>query len=339
MKRYKKLKDILEERRLFKMVCGVGNEDAEEIQRLSLIFTLAGSTMLDLSANPDIVEAAAKGIEKAYKIAPLLKRKIEIRPYLNISIGLKGDPHARKARIEKERCSKCGRCIKVCGQKAIKNDLTIIKYRCIGCGHCGAVCKDKAISYTDKKADIGKILPLCIKNGIETMELHASVEDEDAFLSDWKILNKFIPSNFISLCIDRSMLSNKRLIERIKTAYRMTGERLIIQADGIPMSGGEKDDYNNTLQAIACADIVQKSGLPVKILLSGGTNSKTGLLARQCGVDAHGIAIGSFARKLVKEFISREDFEDNIPLIKKAVAAADELIKVNIGAISGKSAG
>jgi hypothetical protein len=117
-------------------------------------------------------------------------------------------------------------------------------------------------------------------------------------------------------------------------AYALSGERLIIQADGIPMSGSEKDDYNNTLQAIACADIVQKSGVPVKIVLSGGTNSKTGLLAKQCGIAAHGVAIGSFARKIVKEFISNNNFYNSKSLIKKAVSVADKLIRVNLEAIS-----
>ena len=51
-------------------------------------------------------------------------------------------------------------------------------------------------------------------------------------------------------------------------------DRMIVQADGIPMGGGD-DDYRTTLQAVACADIVDKFSLPVHILLSGGTNSKS----------------------------------------------------------------
>lgn len=338
MKRYKKLKKILQDRRLFKLVCGAGNENIEEVRRLSIVFTLAGSKMLDLSANVDVVKAAAEGVEKAYELAPLLNRKIGVRPYLNVSVGLKGDPHVRKANIEKKKCGKCGKCINVCKQNAIASDFVIGEYRCIGCGHCKVVCAYGAIRYINKRVDIDKVLPLCIEKGVETLELHASVADEGTFLKDWKVLNKFCRNNFISLCIDRSLLSDKCLIERIEKAYKLTGERLIVQADGIPMSGGKKDNYNNTLQAVACADIVQKSGIPVKILLSGGTNSKTGLLAEQCGVVAHGISMGSFARRIMKEFIKRKDVGCNIPLLREAVAAADRLIKVNIGAISGKAA-
>ncbi|MEI6631809.1 MAG: LdpA C-terminal domain-containing domain [bacterium] len=335
MDRYSKLRDILQERRFFKLVCGAGNEDQEEVRRLSLIFTLAGSTMLDLSANTDVVDAAAAGIKKAYEIAPLLDKKIEVKPYLNVSIGLKGDPHVRKVKIDQARCDKCGRCIDSCKQGVISDDFTTREYRCIGCGHCEVACLQGAIGYVHRRADIEKILPLCIQRGVETMELHAATDDDEAFLSDWKTLTNLIPDNFISLCIDRSLLSNKHLIERARLAYQLAGERLIIQADGIPMSGSEKDDYNNTLQAVACADIIQKSGIPAMILLSGGTNSKTGLLSRECAVGAHGVAVGTFARMLVKEYLKKEEFDTDIAIINEAVLKAEALIKSNIEAIRG----
>ncbi|MFA5117987.1 MAG: LdpA C-terminal domain-containing domain [Candidatus Omnitrophota bacterium] len=332
-KRYTALRDILREKRLFKLVCGAGNEDPREVKRLALVFTLAGAGMLDLSSHAGIVDAAQEGVRAAYSLAPRIGRSLDIQPFLNVSIGIKGDPHVRKARIDLKKCSKCGRCVKACGQNAIRKDFTLLSYRCIGCGHCAGVCAAQAIGFTHKKADFAKILPACTRNGVETMELHAATEDDSAFLADWKLINRLITGNYLSLCIDRSLLSNERLIERVRAAYQVTGDRLIIQADGIPMSGSEKDDYNNTLQAVACADIVQKSGIPVKILLSGGTNRKTGALAKLCGVEAHGVAVGSFARKLVKEFINRDDFEGNIPLIKKAIAAASELVRVNLKAL------
>ena len=335
MDRYKALKDILQKRKFFKLVCGAGNEDPEEVRRLSLIFTLAGATMLDLSANAEIVDAAAAGVKKAYEIAPLIGKKIMAKPYLNVSIGLKGDPHVRKALIDQARCRKCGKCLEVCEQQAISKNYVIVEYRCIGCGHCQAACAHGAIQFLHKKADLEKILPLCIRKGVETMELHAATEDDEAFLSDWKALNSLIPDNFISLCIDRSLLSNKRLVERARQAHQLTGERLIIQADGIPMSGSEKDDYNNTLQAVACADIIQKSGIPAMVLLSGGTNSKTGMLARDCAVKAHGVAVGTFARMLVKEYLKKKEFDSDLDLVREAVMKAEQLIESNIGAISG----
>ena len=45
---------------------------------------------------------------------------------------------------------------------------------------------------------------------------------------------------------------------RIKLAKDLVKDRLIIQADGYPMSGGE-DNFNTTLQAVATADVVNKA--------------------------------------------------------------------------------
>ncbi len=334
MKRYEQLKQIFHERKYFKLVCGAGNEDIEEVRKLATVYTIAGATVLDLSANVDVVKAAKVGIEAAYKMAPMLGKEIKIRPFLNVSIGLRGDPHVAKSKIDLDLCTKCGECIKVCRQDAITNDFVVMEYKCIGCGDCERVCEYGAISFNYKKADFEKILPDCVEEGTETMELHAVTDDGDATMNDWKLLNKIISKNYLSMCLDRSLLSNEHLIDRIKKAYEITTDRMIVQADGVPMSG-EGDDYNTTLQAVACADIVRKSGIPVMILLSGGTNGKTGLLAKQCGVSADGVAIGSWARKVVKEFIKRDDFDSNMDVLREAVSVAEELIISNIEPISG----
>ncbi len=112
MGRYEQLRQLFNEKRCFKLVCGAGNEDVEEVRRLSIIYTIAGTHVLDLSANVDVVNAAKRGIEIAYEKAPLLGKDIKMRPYLNVSIGLKGDPHVGKAKIDLELCTECGECIK-----------------------------------------------------------------------------------------------------------------------------------------------------------------------------------------------------------------------------------
>jgi Fe-S-cluster-containing hydrogenase component 2 len=336
LERYGELKALFKLNKCFKLVCGAGNEDIEEVRKLATVYTLAGANMLDLSANVEVVKAAKKGIEKAYGLALVLEREIRMRPYLNVSIGMKGDPHVRKAEINTGICVQCGECIHSCRQEAITTDFTVMQYRCIGCGDCEKVCEVNAISYVHRKADFNKILPECVKEGVETMELHAVTEDEEGVFNDWKLLNSIIKENYLSMCLDRQLLSNKRLIERIERAYEITGDRLIIQADGVPM-GGEGDDYGTTLQAIACAEIVQKSGVPAMVLLSGGTNSKTGLLARQCGVSANGVAIGSWARRIVKSYVNSGEFDTDIGIIKKAVSVAEDLINLNMEAISGQT--
>jgi TRAP-type uncharacterized transport system substrate-binding protein len=100
----------------------------------------------------------------------------------------------------------------------------------------------------------------------------------------------------------------------------------IIQADGFPMSGGQ-DDYKTTLQAVATAEIIQNAKLPVYLMLSGGTNSKTSELSKICSIDYHAIAVGSFARKIVKKYIERPDFWTNSNVIEDALKIAKELVK------------
>ncbi|HOE16835.1 MAG TPA: LdpA C-terminal domain-containing domain [Syntrophorhabdaceae bacterium] len=332
--RYDLLKGLFQERRFFKLVCGAGNENLTEVRRLAAIYTIAGAAMHDLSANIDVVEAAKRGVEEAYALAPLLGKKIAMRPYLNVSIGLKGDPHVRKALIDRGACVECGECIKACRQEAISEGYSVEEFKCIGCGDCESVCPAGAIRYIHKRADFENILPECVRRGVETMELHGVTDDDEAVLHDWKLLNAIITDNFLSVCLDRSLLSNRHLIDRIRQLHEVTGERMIVQADGVPMSG-EGDDYNTTLQAVACADVVMKSGIPVVVLLSGGTNSRTGLLARQCGVNAHGVSVGSFARKLVKRYVTMEDFDTNIDAQREAVSVAEELVRANLEAIGG----
>ena len=92
------------------------------------------------------------------------------------------------------------------------------------------------------------------------------------------------------------------------------------------MSGG-KDDFKTTLQAIATAEIFQNANLPVFILLSGGTNSKTTQLAKMCDISANGVTIGSYARKVVRDFIDREDFLENEEVFNKAVVIAKKLVE------------
>ncbi|MBU0468330.1 MAG: hypothetical protein KKD07_09870 [Candidatus Omnitrophica bacterium] len=50
-----------------------------------------------------------------------------------------------------------------------------------------------------------------------------------------------------------------------------------------------------------------------------------------CGVDFDGVAIGTFARKLVKDYITSDEMFGDDQRIKEAVNIAYKLIKDNIG--------
>lgn len=329
MNRFETATYLFDKKKYFKLVCGAGNEDAEEVRRYVFVYALAGAKCFDVSANVEVVKAACNALDEAFLYAPKIGRKLELKPFINVSIGMRGDPHIRKARTN-EKCVKCGECIGECPVDAINEKIDIDDKKCIGCGNCETVCPYSAISFYHKEQKLKEVLDECKKSGTEQMELHAAVPDSESIFIEWEVLNDIITENYISMCLDRSHLGDYQLIKRIEKAKGITGERIIIQADGVPMSGGS-DDYNTTLQAVAIADIIMKNDLDVKVLLSGGTNSLTADLAEKCSVKFDGVAIGTFARNLVKKLIKQEDFMNNDNMIKEAVFLADKLIFSNIG--------
>ena len=305
------LEDLLKTNKCFKLVCGAGNEDATEVEKLVKLYSSAGCKFFDLSAKPEIVDAAKRGIEGR-------------EGYLCVSVGIKGDPHVRKACIDGEKCIGCHKCEEICPQKAIRGS-KINTARCIGCGKCGKVCRHGAISYVCENKDLSEVLPPLIAKGIDCIELHAMGENDDEVFEKWQYINEIF-DGLLSICTARGHLSEEKMIERIKTmtAYRRTFST-IVQADGFPMSGG-KSDYKTTLQAVSTAEIVQNANLPVYIMLSGGTNSKTAELAKMCGINYNGIAIGTFARKIVARYIDRPDFLTNKYAFEDALKIAKALV-------------
>ena len=306
------LKELLDSRKCFKLVCGAGNEDALEVEKLVALYSAAGCKFFDLSAKPEIVDAAKRGLG-------------DREGYLCVSVGIKGDPHVRKAQIDYEKCVGCHKCEEICPQKTIRH-CKVLAARCIGCGRCYSVCRHGAISFIEEDMDLNTILLPLIEKGIDCIELHAMGENIEEALNKWNDINK-IYDGMLSICTARGHLSEEKMLQLIKhTVGNRKPYSTIVQADGFPMSGG-KDDYKTTLQAVATAEIVQNAKLPVYIMLSGGTNSKTSELARMCGINYNGIAIGSFARKIVSRYIEREDFLRNKYIFDEAVNIAKNLIQ------------
>ena len=309
------LKDLLEKKHCFKLICGAGNDDCESVSKLVYLYALAGCKFFDLSANADVITCAKESIAKA---------KIN-DAYICASIGIKGDPHSNKAVIDYNKCINCGSCESICPQNAILY-AKVKKAKCIGCSRCSKVCPRNAISYISEAKELDEVIPPLIENGIDCLEFHIIGQDEKEILTKWNYLNKNF-QGFLSICISRGKMGDEDLISTLK---KMIATRkpytTIIQADGFPMSGG-KDDYKTTLQAVATAEIVQNAHLPIYLMLSGGTNSKTAELSKMCNIDYNAIAIGSFARKIVKEYIDRPDFWTNKYILEQAVEIAQKLIE------------
>lgn len=308
------LKDLLESKNCFKLICGAGNQDTKEVEKLVAVYAKAGCKFFDVSASNEVVNAVRRGLEF-----------VQIKDaYICVSVGTKDDLHTNKAVIDEKECVSCFLCDEICPQNAIKS-AKINQIRCIGCGKCAEICPNQAIYFENKAGNLDKFLPEIIKNSIDCIELHATGLDEDDIENKWRYLNENF-AGMLSICLGRNDLSNIKLITRIKKLVEIRKPyTTIIQADGCPMSGG-KDDYKTTLQAVACAELVQSAGLPVYILASGGTNSKTRELAKMCGVDLNGVAVGSFARKIVKEFIDKDDLLQNTEEFNEAVNIAKLLV-------------
>lgn len=304
------LEDLLKSKQCFKLVCGAGNEDAVEVERLVALYSAAGCKFFDLSAKPEIVEAAKRGLRSDAALC--------------VSVGIKGDPHVNKANIYYEKCKSCGICDEVCPQKAIIYH-KVKQFRCIGCGRCAKVCPQKAINYLSQTLELDKVLPSLIDMGVDCIELHAMGEDDNDVFEKWNYMNENF-DGMLSICTARKNLSDEKMIARINEMVSIRKPNTtIIQADGYPMSGSE-DDFKTTLQAVATAELVQNESFPVYLMLSGGTNSKTAELAKLCGINYSGIAVGTFARKIVRKYIERDDFLTNQQVFDEAVGIAKNLI-------------
>ena len=308
------LKELLETKHCFKLVCGAGNEDIEEIKRLVYLYAVAGCRFFDLSANGDVILAAKEALDiaKVYDA------------YLCVSVGIKNDPHVKKAVIDYDRCVNCGACEEICPEGAI-HYAKVKKENCIGCGRCWRVCSRAAISYISEEKDLNEVLPKIVETGIDCIELHAmGLNDEEVF-SKWKYINDNF-EGLLSICTSRGQLSDEAMVKRIeKMLENRKPYSTIVQSDGFPMSGGD-DNYKSTLQAVATGEIVQNAKLPVYLILSGGTNAKTTELAKMCDISYHGVAVGSYARKIVRRYVERPDFWTNPVVLNSALEIAKPLI-------------
>lgn len=378
MTRFEILRNIIQEQKCFKMICGAGNEDAIQVKKLAFVYTLAGAKILDVSANVNVVKAASEGIELAYSYSAKIGIDIGIKPYIMVSIGMPGDHHVRKSYIDPFKCIGCTLCIPVCPTDAIPKNFVkeldvfqmldgsfdepdsskeiVIKDLCIGCGKCSNICpKDDIISYRHSFRELNVLLPECMSVGAELFELHAAVGEDDITLQEWELVCNINKTNYNSMCLDRLNLGNLKLEHRISEAQKISNDKLMIQADGYPMSGGE-DDFNTTLQAVSCADVINKKfnmklnkkrekdllgkekisakkiyksvndPTVIPILISGGTNSHSKELANLSGVRINGVSIGTYARDLIETFIVENDFYENDELIFGAYQAANSLV-------------
>jgi ferredoxin len=340
------LTSLLTSKSCFKLICGAGNENLDEVEKLVALYSAAGCKFFDLSANEEVLKAAQKGLDFSIP-------KDEQKDYhFCVSIGTKNDAHFNKARIDSKKCTGCGKCVEVCPQKAIldakmqrckdaKSRFEVIEKNCIGCSKCQKVCQSDAIYFTPHPVfwfsqasaqtensplpQGARELQFTIHHSPFTcLELHVS--DADSALEQWEDLCSQ-DYEMLSICIGRKVFSNEKIAELLK---KMVAKRppytTMIQADGNPMSGGE-DDFETTLPAVKTGLFIKSLNLPVYVILSGGTNSKTAQLCKEKGLEVNGIAFGSYARKIVRKYIDRKDFWTNKAIFEEASKIAKNLVE------------
>ncbi len=265
------LRDLLENKKCFKLILGAGNENLEAILPIVKTYYELGCRFFDLSPNTEI-------IKNVKKIAP--------EALICVSFGVNGDKHIQKAIIDKSKCNNCGLCSSICPYNGILD----IK-NCIGCVKCLSACSYGAIKMENIQLDFEERLNDVVKLGIHNIELHAQGADFSEIKEKWELISdKF--KGILSVCLQ---------VDGIEVATKLIEKRIpyttIIQADGKSMTG-TVDNNKTTIPAIECAKAFMDKNLPAYILLSGGTNSKTVNLIKKCGLTPNGVSYGSYARKL-----------------------------------------
>ncbi len=283
---------MFKNRKLFKLVLGLGNNSLEQIEELCEIYSLAGANIFDLSPNASSIISAKNGVRRAGLNPDDFK--------YCISFGVKGDNHIKKA-YTNDNCKGCGACVNQCPQDAIaiyKNKAKVETKKCIGCKQCAC----DSIDFFDFETDIKQAAKDVEKiGGVDMVELHISSFDKTQIFQTWdEILENFDCQK--SICIDRAKYGNDELLELVYTLISKNPQKTIIQADGIPMSGN--DAPVSTLQALAHAQLYQN--LDAYIFISGGTNIYTGKMANDLNLRYNGITIGSYARNALKD-LGRDD--------------------------------
>ena len=315
--------EALEKKQFFKLVCGASLTDIKMIEDLSFIFTLAGAHVIDLAPTADVIFAAKKGIERALHIQdsglPPKARLAEggRTPMLMASIQLDKDPHFRKVEVDYNLCDLCGACIKICPTSAFKiEDKKFVYFieRCFGCGICPSYCHASALNMKDTKLTPKETLNDMLLLGIKAIEFH--------FGKNYKVIEEIWPEikdlvkeiEILSFSIGSELLNNDEIRNAANLCYKLALKDIILQCDGKPMSGGLNDvenGNNSDIPSFQVAKVIQEEKLPVYLQISGGTNQLSYTRALEAHLDINGVAIGSYARKLLMPFLLKKENVDD----------------------------
>jgi len=307
----------LREKRMFKLICGATYSDFEAIVKYSQIFTRAGAHIIDIAAHPTIVSATKEGIEKAG-----VPKDKEPAIMVSLSLDHKQDPHFRRIELKESSCDTCGVCIPNCPTQAFsirEGKLSYQKERCYGCGACVPLCHVDALTPVPIKAFQPAILPELWDLGARCLEIHVG-PNFYWFESYLEKIREISPQPWlISVCIGSGFSSFNEIQEQAREIYNILGEGALIQVDGKPMTGYNKQD-SSMLQALAVAEAVLEANAHIFVQVSGGINDRIKALLNQFDLKVHGVGMGSYAKKLIEPYL--DDIETAVQIASKLVSSA-----------------
>ncbi|MDC3069742.1 hypothetical protein OA006_01525 [Prochlorococcus sp. AH-736-D21] len=165
------------------------------------------------------------------------------------------------------------------------------------------------------------------KQKFDIFEIHVDKDNKQLLSNILLLLKKYLNDKAISINISREFLSNASVIEILKLVNSQFSNNFIVEVDGQTPTTHIYNSYNDTMQTISTADIINKelkfkeirfSKIP--LLLSGGINSTTREFAIQCGVRFNGITIKKSQLLSLKNIrIDNLNDKRNLNLISKAI--------------------
>ncbi|MDD3013374.1 MAG: LdpA C-terminal domain-containing domain [Candidatus Gastranaerophilales bacterium] len=316
----------LENKRFVKLICGASNTDQKQIERLVMVYSLAGVDVVDISPDMDSFASAKTGIDQAKKIYnsnPHDFPKFN-EPLIMISLNTGSDKHFRKAEVDFALCSNCLNCTFVCPAGALYESSERLQYNlksCYGCARCIEVCKKRAISLDKTKTAV------FVNDNCEAVEIHtgnSSFDEVKSFVEN----NSFITQNIelISFSIEASLFDRKGLIEFVHSLASLVNKKVIIQIDGKPM--GADNSASSSLQALAAAQVLSGVNSNFYIQIAGGINHLTKSYVKMFNLSISGVGYGTFARKIILPYIVGLDDVEFLSNLKKCVNITTNLVEI-----------
>ncbi len=305
----------LKQKNFHKLIIGAALKDFEAIEDYAYLYTRAKIEVIDISAFPSSVISAQKGIKKA-----LSEDSSLIAPLLMVSINTSQDPHFRRVEVDYQICTECMQCIPSCPANAFSEIENKFHYNinlCYGCSDCIDYCPFSALEFktwSNFKSDSLQELQVLGARAIEYHLGENPQEFKDFYLN---LANHFELESF---CIGSELYGKDELKESCKLVIDSVlqkhgeGYQFIIQVDGMPQSGAKQIDQNKKDQscfeaATIVTDLVNKSypklSKNIFVQVAGGINNQSLKKAHESGLNINGVAIGSFARKQITNWIEQ----------------------------------